>query len=389
MKSMGQYNFEVIKRHKFETALIFIAIALTFVLVTITGNTTGKQDLGNYFWMPSSIMQSVAAIYALFVAVLVLSIQNNQKIISLIGDLLKPPFKMVSYIVATTIYFNGLLLFIFSFRKPTELQVSSLYSISLISLLVSLIAIVYFSIRMISTVAGLKTHEETLYNLSQGKDIEACYSALDLDGDYSLLTSKWFLKSVDKQNKEIEYIVRLLEHGSPEMKIQIARFISYIGDTRAGEQLIKNLDDNNESVRSNSASALGIFGYTKAVEPLIIRLDDPSLFVRRNSAQALGRIGDVRAVNPLIKRLDDPHEDVIVSSELALGKIGDLRAIEPLLRKLNDNRDRVREFAAEALGLIGDPRVIGPLTERLEDKNPGVRNRSKTALEIIQKHKAG
>jgi hypothetical protein len=166
----------------------------------------GNLDLTNYFWMPSSIMQSVAAIYALFVAIFVLSIQNNQRSISLIGDLLKPPFKLVSYVIAITIDFNGFVLFIFSFCKPIELEVNILYSGSLISLFSSLIAIMYFSFWMISTAGGLNTHKEVLNNLSQGKGIEACYLSLGTDANM------WYLKSEDQKNKSIE--LYFLENAS-------------------------------------------------------------------------------------------------------------------------------------------------------------------------------
>lgn len=105
---MRQYNLEFIRKYKFEMVFITTIIALSCIVVEISKKMNGDQNLSNYFWIPSSIMQSVTAIYALFIAFFVLSIQNNQKSISLIGDLLKPPFKVVSYVIAITIYFNGL-----------------------------------------------------------------------------------------------------------------------------------------------------------------------------------------------------------------------------------------------------------------------------------------
>lgn len=387
-----RYYFELIKKYKFEITVIVVVIALSCVAILITKDMDEDLDLANYFWMPSSIMQSVAAIYALFIAIFVLSIQNNQRIISLLGDMLKPPFKVVSAIVAITIYSNGFVLFIFSHYKPIELEVNILYYSSLFSLLVSLIAIVYFSFWMISTVAGLNTHDEILYNLSQHKNIEECYRSLwtyvDIDADYSIRVANWNLKLDGEKNKVIEYCNLLLKVGTSDMKIVLAKFIGDIGDTRVGEQLIINLNDCDERVRSSSASALGIKGYTRAVEPLIKKLDDKSVFVRRSAVQSLGRIGDEIAVEPLIKKLEDQSEDVITSSELALGNIGDVRAVEPLIEKLDDKRDRVREFAVDALGMIGDPRAIEPITKRLDDNYFPVRTRSKTALEKIQERNA-
>lgn len=384
-----RYDFELMKRYKFEIIFItFVIIASCIVILINEIMDTKETNLGNYLWMPSAIMQSVAAIYALFVAIFVLNIQNNQRIISLLGDKLKPPFKVVSIIVAATIYFNGLVLFIFGRYKPIELEVNILYYSSIFSLLVSLIAIVYFSFWMISTV-GLNTYDEMLYNLSQSKNIEECYTSLNIyvgiEADCNTRLTNWNLKTEDEKKKFIEYFKLLLENGTSHMKTDLANFIRDIGDTRAGEQLIKNLNDNDERVRLSSAQALGVRGYVTAVQPLIEKLDDKSASVRESSVRSLGRIGDKSAVNPLIKMLDDQSKDVILNSELALGNIGDVKAVEPLIKKLSDKDVDIKEYAVKALGSIGDSRAIESITERLYDTNANIRICSQTALEEIQK----
>jgi hypothetical protein len=409
---MKQYNLDFIKRYKFEIAIIIITIAISCTIIVINEKiSTPENNLNNYFWMPSSIMQSVAAIYALFVAILVMSIQNNQKVVSLIGDMLKPRFKIATSIVAFTIYFNGLVLFIFGHYKPIDSEVGVLYFLSLISLFVSLIVIVYTSFWMISTVAGLNTQDEILDNLSQGKDIEACYLALDLDID------KWFIKPKDQQDKEIKIILKLLENGTRKIRSEVAEFLRTIADTQTVDQLIKNLNSNNEDVRnasayvlsgignlralesliktlgdinshvrSNSAAALGNIGDVRAVEPLIKSLDDKNKDVRQSSVKSLGKIRDLRAVEPLIKRLDDNDLDVIVSTEVVLGDFGDLRAVEPLIKKLKDPSDSVRQFAVRALDKIGDERAVKPLDELLKyEKAPNIRHLALNAIDKIKK----
>jgi hypothetical protein len=416
-----RYN-ELIKRYKYEIALIIIVIVISCIVIRITENMNGDQDLTNYFWMPSSIMQSVAAIYALFIAVFVLSIQNNQQIISLLGDLLKPSFKVVSAVVATTIYFNGLVLFIFSHYKPIEFEVNILYFGSLISLLVSLIAIVYFSFWMISKVAGINTQKETLYNLTQGENIKECYLLVKTcynTSDRQFNSFEWSLKSDNEKKIIIEISKSLLEYGTPFFKLEMADFLGSIKETSAVGQLIKNLDDNNSGVGASSASALGIIGDVRAVEPLIKKLDDDDSHVRRSSAEALGRLGDVRAVEPLIRKLkdydsnvrsnsvealgrirderaidplieclDDLSKEVISSSAYVLGMIGNSKAVEPLINILDDPNDRVGQTSAQALGKIGDERAIEPLTKRLKDDNAFVRRFSKEAIDAIEKRMA-
>lgn len=389
-----KYDFELMKRYKFEIIfIIFVIIASGAVILIneIMNTKAGFSD--NYFWIPSAIMQSVAAIYALYVAIFVLSIQNNQKTIILLGDELKPRFKTVSAIVATTIYFNGFVLFIFSHYKHIDLEVNILYYSSLFSLLVSLISIVYFSTGMISAV-GLNTYNERSYNLSHSKNIEEysknrekCYRSLiayiDIENPNNHML--WNVKPEGEKEIIIKYLNLLLEHGNWHMKRVITDFICNIGDTRCGDQLIKNLNDSDKGVVGNSANALGVLGYVIAVEPIIEKLNDESPYVRKSSAYALGRIGDKRAVDPLIRMLDDQDEDVIVNAELALGNIGDVNALDHLIKKLNDRRDRVREFAVAALGMIGDPRATEPIEKRRSDSNAKVKSRAETALKEIQK----
>ena len=314
-------------------------------------------------------METIAALYALFIAVLVLSIQkNNQKATSLIGDLLKPPFKFVSYTIAITIYFNGFVLFIFSFYKPIGLEISVLYFGSLISLFSSLIAIIYFSFWIISTVTGLNTHEEMLYNLSQGRDIEACYLSLSTDAD------KWDLISENQKNKDIELYIKLLECGNSNIKSKVADVLGNIRDKRTVEQLIKNINHFDLGVIVSSIKALDSIGDERAVEELIKKLNDPNDYIRSVSAEALGKIGDKRVVGPLIKKLDDSNSGVKMNSINALGNIGDKRAVEKLIEKLdNDSDNNVRASSAKALGNIGDIRAVEPLIKKLGDFYSGVK----------------
>jgi hypothetical protein len=223
------------KRYKYEIALIIIVIVLSCIVIdfyaSTESNNTSDGNLNNYFWMPSSIMQSVAAIYALFIAVFVLIIQNSQKSASIIGDLLKPPFRITTTIVAFTIYYNGFSLFIFnSFDSINEVEYWCFGS--LILLFSSLIAIVYVSYWMISTVGGLNTFEERMSDLNQGKNIDKYFSEIDLDA------SKWPFKTEKQRSNEMQQIIKLLEFVNPDKKIKLFSFISEIKDTRAENQLI-------------------------------------------------------------------------------------------------------------------------------------------------------
>jgi hypothetical protein len=263
----------------------------------------GNLDLTNYFWMPSSIMQSVAAIYALFVAILVFSIQSNQnnnRVISVLGDMLKPRFKIATAVVVFTIYFNGLILFIFSHYKPIELEVDFLYFASLILLFICLIVIVYTSFWMISDVAGLKTNKEVLYNLDQRGDIEEFYLLVKTsytDERNQFDYNKWILKPEDDKKRIIEYSIKLLKIGTPFIKCQMSDFLCIIGKTISNEELVKsaveqlskNLDDNDRDVVDYSANALGEIGGEIAKKELKKRLNSDNELLRNASRKALMR----------------------------------------------------------------------------------------------------
>ncbi len=265
IKAMRHYILEIV--------LIIIMIVLSYVAIEYNEKVAfwGNEsiDLTNYFWMPSSIMQTIAAMFALLIAVFVLIMQKNPSVVVFSGDILKPQFKKATYAVAFTIYFNGVVLFIFNHYKPTITAVALLSGFSLCLLVVSLIEIVITSIRVMST-CGLNTHSETMYLLSQGKNIEVCYQALDLHE--SLLD----IKTKENQDKEIEIISKLLEVGSANMKINLTGyFINYLAktnDIRPINQIINNLDDSNRDVRRSSIWALGIIGNKNFIGPLEKRL---------------------------------------------------------------------------------------------------------------------
>jgi hypothetical protein len=150
-------------KYKLFYVMIFFSVFL-FVFV-INDDVSIKHD--NYFWLPSAIMQSIAAVFALFIAVFVLSLQRHQRKISSVVDALRPPIEFVSRIIIITMYFNGLVIFIINFYNPSESKLKFLLFGSLVSLIMSLILIVFYSFRLLKNVAGLKTSDEKLDEIDQ------------------------------------------------------------------------------------------------------------------------------------------------------------------------------------------------------------------------------
>ncbi|WP_231585410.1 HEAT repeat domain-containing protein [Methanosarcina sp. WWM596] len=241
-------------------------------------------------------MQSVAAIYAVFVAIFALSLQHNKKNISLAADVLKPPFKNVSCNIVVIMYFNGLILLILSFYNPLELKIKILLFGSLVSLLISLVVIMNSSFHILTNVAGLITNDEKFTM------IEDC-----------------------------------------------------IQDPRAFDPLIQMLNDDNENVREAAVSALGQRKDPRAFDPLTQMLYDSSSNVRETAVSALGQSKDPRAVGLLIQMLDDPEVNVKESAIFALCQSGDSRVVDPLFRIFNDpdTNTYIRKYSEEALERLG------------------------------------
>jgi hypothetical protein len=74
-----------------------------------------------------------------------------------------------------------------------------------------------------------------------------------------------------------------------------------------------------------------------AVGALIFYLRSSQPYARENAARALGRIGDLRAFEPLIANLNDAHLAVCKAAVEALGQMGK-PAIEPLISVLKSSR---------------------------------------------------
>lgn len=149
-----------LKTHRLEVFFIFALFILSFF--TLSGNEVTGSTTDGTFWLPSAVMQSVAALYGVFIAIFILSLQNNRDSINSIANQIKPTLKIVSYTAAGTIYLNGLILIVFSLGAFSETKMKFMLFSSLISMVLSLIAIVYSSMILLSDISGLKTSFENI-----------------------------------------------------------------------------------------------------------------------------------------------------------------------------------------------------------------------------------
>ncbi len=80
--------------------------------------------------------------------------------------------------------------------------------------------------------------------------------------------------------------------------------------------------------------------------------------MRYQAAKALGKLGDVRAVEPLIANLNHLDLNTQVEATKALGNLGDPRAIEALSARMKTGSDRLFKASAEALEKLGGSTIV-------------------------------
>jgi len=303
-----------VKTYKLEFFFFSILVILSYALFSGNDSITDTGSMNNYFWVPSTVMQSIAAVYAVFIAIFALALQRNLDSIHSIANRLKPPLKIVSYTAVGSIYINGLMLIIFSLHSPSILKIEFMLFTSLLSLVFSLIAIIYLSMEMLSDVSGLKTSSSEKYS-------HLSHLLSELEGRNS--------GQMELSAGDSELCILSLDDEKTEVRIAAARLLGILGDKQAVDALLGKLADKNPRVREVAVEALGRVGDEKTVEVLIEKLEDRDPVFRLHTVRALARLGDERAVSPLVKRLDDKVLEVSIAAASALGDLGEPECCRP------------------------------------------------------------
>jgi HEAT repeat protein len=111
-------------------------------------------------------------------------------------------------------------------------------------------------------------------------------------------------------------------------KIAIIAVLANIGDVRAVDALIRELETGNLSVRIMSAEALGNFHTPQVFEALQRRLNAEEVMVQIWIVESLGKLGNRHAVGLLIEALHHTTSSALQYSIIrVLGDLGDPSAI--------------------------------------------------------------
>lgn len=138
------------------------------------------------------------------------------------------------------------------------------------------------------------------------------------------------------------------------------------------ESLIPMLTvDDDEAVKA-AAAALGQIGRADVAVPLAALLD-AAAEVAVVAAGGLGSIGDPRALEPLVRQLDHPHPAVRQASVAALNSIAHPAMPDRVRALLAHPSPRVRESAARIAGYFGYPDCTEPMLALCADPEEPVR----------------
>ncbi len=152
----------------------------------------------------------------------------------------------------------------------------------------------------------------------------------------------------------------------------VSSVLALSGDD-AASVILPLISDKEEFVRKEAAYAIGKTKSSLAVQPLIARLrKETNDEVRGAVVFALGLLGDTRAEEVLLRELEkNKNLFAARSAARSLGQVRSKKSIPVLIAILRDAKkpDDIKRESALALGLIGDKSATQILEENLGSKD--------------------
>ena len=183
----------------------------------------------------------------------------------------------------------------------------------------------------------------------------------------------------EEMDYELEQILFKLESEEPELRCEVADYLSYCGHPRAFEVLLGILKDEDWAVRIAAVKAFGEMGDQEAVKHVSTLLNDGYWHVRKEVVKTIGMLGGKDAIHPLMYLLNSNDDLLKGSAQKALIKVGNT-AIEGMLSKKTDERWQ----AAKTLGLLRDKRPLPLLTEAIKiEQDDNVRAAIEEAIMLL------
>lgn len=215
------------------------------------------------------------------------------------------------------------------------------------------------------------------------------------------------LKTIPGRKVAINALVALgskdipsIAKGLYDTRWYVVRNVIYIlgkiGDKRAVDYLVRNVNHSDVRIRKEVVKALGDIGSQNVLLTLKQCLEDPDVQIRTSAARSIGNVASVAAKNMILQAISDKSftgKDFNEKKEFyeVLSRWKDKDVIEFLLkalakksffrRKLNDEN---RACAAYALGLTGSRESLQILKDLANSKNLQLREYAGNAVRRIE-----
>ena len=182
------------------------------------------------------------------------------------------------------------------------------------------------------------------------------------------------------------YLIQLLSHPAPAVRIHVLSRIEILGVSPASEGLaaIHRLlvQESDPKARGNALIALSAVAGADAFEEVAPLLDETDPDIRKGAIIGLIRYAGIegllsagRSLNTLMD--SSSPRDRRLGAEI-LGEMGTSSFYRPLLKLLDDDSPEVQRAAVVASGRLRNPKLLPPLMEKLTD--PVVRSAASSAI---------
>ncbi len=174
---------------------------------------------------------------------------------------------------------------------------------------------------------------------------------------------------------------RILDLGlmdaSPIIRINAAKALMNLGDTRGRELLIKTIGQDDQELQVNALNALYEAGYAELTPEVVKSCTSPEQTVREAAYQIVAASIDTGARSILVKGLNDKHAQVREVAYAGLAKFG---VLDTMLQGLRDPEPQVRIAVARVLGKLGKEGMADFIGEELKKFRPDLWGRGIIAL---------
>jgi HEAT repeat protein len=174
----------------------------------------------------------------------------------------------------------------------------------------------------------------------------------------------------------VEQVIRIAEHGDPEMQGVAYYGLRHARGDRAAQELAAAVDRARDAqAKRELIVAIGNTGSRKATETLVRHLDAQDRNIQQAASSGLAQVRDPKAVDPILERLGREGNHFVIDQNYvkALGRIGSKKAkprLEELLEKAEEGDERWSSMAPWIRNALSRIESGNPDSEVLKQPEP-------------------